>query len=44
MRHDGLQMAISALPALTYLNVRFASVLEITIFAASWRILERIVR
>jgi len=37
-------MAISALPVLTYLKVRCAPVLEITIFAATCRILERTAR
>jgi hypothetical protein len=32
-------MAISALPVLTYPNVRCAPVLEIAIFAAAWRFL-----
>jgi hypothetical protein len=34
MRDGGLQMAISALPVLTYGHVRSAPVLEITIFAS----------
>jgi hypothetical protein len=34
MREGGLQMAISALPVLTYQQVRSAPVLEITIFAS----------
>lgn len=33
MRDGGLQMAILALPVLTYLHIRYAPVLEIVIFA-----------
>jgi hypothetical protein len=41
-RNGGLQIAISALPVLTYLNVRSAPVLDITIFAPPFRVLSRI--
>ncbi len=34
MRDSGVQIARSALPVLTYLNVRSAPVLDLTIFGA----------